>query len=68
MLRLLTERARLRVLHGAARQVGQRGAGECCGETACLANKPRNSTVTCVSDEDIMRSVYNTPSRWSTSC
>ena len=36
---------------GRRKVVGQRGAGECCGETACLANKPRNSTVTCVSDE-----------------
>ena len=31
--------------------IGQRGAGECCGETSCLSHKPRNSTVTCVSDE-----------------
>ena len=31
--------------------IGQRGAGECCGETSCLSRSTRNSTVTCVSDE-----------------
>ena len=36
---------------GRAQVVGQRGAGECCGETSCLKQRPRNSTVTCVSDE-----------------
>ena len=36
---------------GRRHTIGTRGAGECCGETSCLSAKPRNSTVTCVSDE-----------------
>ena len=36
---------------GKVQTVGQRGLGECCGETSCLASKPRNSTVTCISEE-----------------
>ena len=36
---------------GRTHTIGIRGAGECCGETSCLSHKPRNSTVTCVSDE-----------------
>jgi len=35
---------------GRRKMIGQRGAGECCGETSCLSHKPRNSTVTCVSE------------------
>jgi len=31
--------------------VGERGTGECCGETACLSANPRNCTIACVSDE-----------------
>jgi len=31
--------------------VGERGRGECCGETACLSSNPRNCTVTCVSSD-----------------
>jgi CRP-like cAMP-binding protein len=31
--------------------VGTRGAGETCGETSCLSNKPRNVTVKCISGE-----------------
>lgn len=31
--------------------IGQRGRGETCGETSCLQHKPRNSTITCVSDD-----------------
>jgi len=34
---------------GRKHTIGQRGAGECCGETSCLSQKPRNTTVTCVS-------------------
>jgi len=36
---------------GRRHAIGQRGPGECCGETSCLSNKPRNSTVTCTSDD-----------------
>ena len=39
---------------GRVHTIGQRGAGECCGETSCLSHKPRNSTVTCVSDECVV--------------
>ena len=35
---------------GRVHTIGQREAGECCGETSCLSHKPRNSTVTCVSE------------------
>ena len=39
---------------GRVHTIGQRGAGEVCGETSCLSHKPRNSTVTCVSDECVV--------------
>lgn len=33
---------------GRKHTIGQRGAGECCGETSCLSQKPRSTTVTCI--------------------